>query len=543
MPASIPNGPEGGAGAEDAASSSDAGIDVSLIRAELVRSLRHDLRTHVSHVVGFSEILQHKATEAGHTALLVDLRKIETAGWGLLGFLTETLDLAKIEAGKLQPELITSQLRALLHSILGQTDQLGSAAASLGWQEALDDLHKIADAAQHLIGFIDDVVDLSQFGLGDEAEPEVRAEDAAARAGSSQQGAGSGSVLVVDDSALDREMLAWRLGRLGYAVTLAEDGFSALELLARQDYDLVLLDVVMPEMNGFDVLEELKADDRLRHVPVIVVSALDGIDWVARCIANGAEDYLPKPFDPIILKARIEASLEKKRLRDREVMYLAEIEVQKKRSDELLHVILPSEVVDELKMTNQVQPRRHDHVAVLFVDVVSFTPYCDGKQPQEIVGDLQYLIRACEVLALKHDLQKIKTMGDAFMAAAGLLKPVGNPVLNCVACGLGMIQAAQTSPANWNVRVGIHVGPVVSGVIGDRQYLFDLWGDTVNVAARMESHGLPGYVTLSRPAWEEVSAVCEGESLGMVPIKGKAEQEMFRIAGLKPNWESALIAR
>jgi len=124
LSAPISNGPEGGAGAEDAASIPDAGIDVSLIRAELVRSLRHDLRTHVSHVVGFSEILQHKAAEAGHTALLVDLRKVETAGWGLLGFLTETLDLAKIEAGKLQPELITSQLRGLLDSILGQTDQL-----------------------------------------------------------------------------------------------------------------------------------------------------------------------------------------------------------------------------------------------------------------------------------------------------------------------------------------------------------------------------------------------------------------------------------
>ena len=333
MSAPIPNSPESGAGAEDAASSPDAGIDVSLIRAELVRSLRHDLRTHVSHVVGFSEILQHKATDAGHTALLIDLRKIETAGWGLLGFLTETLDLAKIEAGKLQPELITSQLRALLDSILGQTDQLGSAAASLGWEEALDDLRKIADAAQHLIGFIDDVVDLSQFGLDDEAEPAVRPEDAAAAlSGSSQQAAASSAVLVVDDNALDREMLAWRLGRLGYSVTLAEDGFSALELLARQDYDLVLLDVIMPEMNGFDVLEELKADPRLRHVPVIVVSALDGNDWVARCIANGAEDYLPKPFDPVILKARIEASLEKKRLRDREVLYLEEIELQKKRS-------------------------------------------------------------------------------------------------------------------------------------------------------------------------------------------------------------------
>jgi class 3 adenylate cyclase len=328
-------------------------------------------------------------------------------------------------------------------------------------------------------------------------------------------------------------MLAWRLGQFGYEVTLAEDGFKALEMLEQRAIDLVLLDVIMPEMNGYDVLEELKARDNLRGIPIIVVSALDGIDWVARCIAMGAEDYLAKPLDPVILKARIGASLEKKRLRDREVDHLAEIEQQKMRSDELLHVILPPQIVDELKTTNRVEPKRHEDVAVLFCDVVSFTPFCDGRPPQDIVSHLQHLVDACEELSVRYELQKIKTIGDSFMAAAGLLTPLENPVLNCVKAGLGMIAAAQSSPAQWNVRVGIHIGPVVSGVIGNRQYLFDLWGDTVNVAARMESQGVPGFVTLSRSAWDRIAEVCLGEAMGRVPIKGKGEQEMFRLTGFQ----------
>src|SRR5688500_4552073 len=116
-------------------------------------------------------------------------------------------------------------------------------------------------------------------------------------------------------------------------------------------------------------------------------------------------------------------------------------------------------------------------------------------------------------------MQKIKTIGDTFMATAGLLRPVENPVLTCVRCGLDMVTAAGRLPAKWQVRVGILVGPVVAGVVGHRQYLFDLWGDAVNTAARVESHGADGAVNLSRDAWLQVAGQVHGESLGLVPVK------------------------
>jgi class 3 adenylate cyclase len=141
---------------------------------------------------------------------------------------------------------------------------------------------------------------------------------------------------------------------------------------------------------------------------------------------------------------------------------------------------------------------------------------------------LQELTEGWEQIVLGHGVEKIKTIGDAMMAAAGLLQACADPVLACLRCGLEMIGQARRSEPGWKLRVGIHVGPVVAGVIGSRQFLYDLWGDTVNTAARMESNGVPGKVVLSGTAWRQVADRCRGESLGMVSIKGKGHMELMR---------------
>src|SRR5499425_3870388 len=152
------------------------------------------------------------------------------------------------------------------------------------------------------------------------------------------------ALLVVDDNEDNRYTLVQRLRRLGYTdVATAVDGRHALERLRERAFDLVLLDVMMPELNGYEVLERLRADDQLRHLPVIMISAVDQLESVVRCIELGADDYLPKPFNPTLLRARVGACLEKKRLRDHEVLLREEIERQRRRSDELLHGILPAE--------------------------------------------------------------------------------------------------------------------------------------------------------------------------------------------------------
>jgi class 3 adenylate cyclase len=339
------------------------------------------------------------------------------------------------------------------------------------------------------------------------------------------------ALLVVDDNDDNRYTLTRRLKRQGYDnVAVAENGAEALEMLARDDFDLVLLDIMMPEVNGYEVLERIKSDPRLRDVPVIMISALDEIESVVKCIELGAEDYLPKPFNPTLLRARVGASLEKKRLRDREVTYLDQLETEKQRSDDLLHAILPAGAVGELKATDAVQPRRYDGVTVLFTDIVDFTAYCDRHPPEQVVAELQALVGRFEEIVEAHGLEKIKTIGDAFLATAGLLQPLDDGVDAAVACGLEMLAAAAAAPPHWQLRLGLHRGPVVAGIVGRRKFLYDLWGDTVNVAARICDEAPPGSLCLAQEVWQEVQGAHDATPLGRVEIKGKGPLDLVAVS-------------
>jgi len=339
--------------------------------------------------------------------------------------------------------------------------------------------------------------------------------------------------LVVDDNEDNRFTLALLLEAEGYTeVALAENGQDAIECLAQQSVDVVLLDIMMPVLDGYNTLERIKTDMNLRDIPVIMISAIDETDSVVRCLELGAEDYLTKPFNAAVLKARVNACLMQKRLHDQEAGYLRQIEQEKRRAEQLLHATLPAAAVHELKSTNAVKPRRFEDVTVLFCDVVKFTAYCDQHSPEEVVGHLQNLVNAFEDIASAHGLEKIKTIGDAFMATAGLLQHVPRPAIASVRAGLEMIDAAKRLPPGWSVRIGIHGGPLVGGVIGRTHYSFDVWGDTVNTAARIVDQAAPDTVLMSSRVWRDLDGSFQGRSKGLVELKGKGQLELIECAAL-----------
>lgn len=337
-------------------------------------------------------------------------------------------------------------------------------------------------------------------------------------------------ILVVDDLDDNRYTLTRRLRREGFEhIVEATNGREALERLEAGNIDLVLLDIMMPEIDGFEVLRRMKSDTGLRDVAVIVISASEEFESIVKAVQLGAEDYIPKPFNPILLKARIDASLARKRLRDQENAYLRRIEEERRRADRFLRAILPDEAVRELKATNCVRPRRFADVAVLFCDIVNFTPYCEVNSPEQVVDALGRLVERFEEIAQTHGLEKVKTIGDAFLATAGLLHAVESPVLACIKAGRDMIDAARALDPSWEVRVGIHQGSIIAGVMGRRQFQFDLWGDAVNTAARITAAGQPGAVTLASDTWLRVRDDCRGHSRGMVTLKGKGEIELIEV--------------
>lgn len=335
------------------------------------------------------------------------------------------------------------------------------------------------------------------------------------------------TVLVVDDIAENRELLTRRLHRYGHTVLEAEHGKAALEQLTRHAIDLVLLDIMMPVMDGFALLERIQLDHKWREIPVIVISAADEMDGVVRCIQMGAEDYLTKPFNSVLLKARIDASLQKKWLRDRELEHQKQLQSEQQQSTNLLRALFPDVVLADLKNYDTFRPRSYQDVVVLFCDVVGFTAFCENRDPEEVVHHLQCLVEGFDAIVETHHLEKIKTIGDCYMAAAGLLQQISDPVMQCVNCGLAMLDHARSTPPNWELRVGIHAGPVVAGVVGSRRYSFDIWGDTVNTAARVESHSEPGAVNLSEDAWQRIAEQCTGEAR-QVEVKGKGQLTIWR---------------
>jgi CheY-like chemotaxis protein/outer membrane murein-binding lipoprotein Lpp len=282
--------------------------------AEAVGELRHELRTPLNLIIGYCEMLLEDATEPAHRT---GLERALQAGRDILDRVATTLPPTRSEVSGPDIAALFDSLRVPQGEILtATTGLLDAGSADPQWER---DIRRIRSAAERILtvevptgrtaGMATGAYELPTSELP-AAGPAVRPAD----------------ILVVDDNEDNRAVLERRLGRQGHRVTSAAGGRPALQLVASQRFDLVLLDVLMPDLDGLTVLERLKADPATRELPVIMISALDDVASVVRCIERGAEDHLPKPFDPVLLRARISACLEKKRLRDVELEYLREVD-------------------------------------------------------------------------------------------------------------------------------------------------------------------------------------------------------------------------
>ena len=244
-------------------------------------------------------------------------------------------------------------------------------------------------------------------------------------------------ILVVDDIEANRFTLERRLKRDGYAnVSLADCGKAALSSVENAEFDLVLLDLMMPDMSGLEVLKILKSDPRYRKIPVVMVTASDEVETAAECILSGADDFITKPFNATLLKARVGACLEKKRLQDSEDLYLSRVESDKQRSQEVLKTVLPNDVAVELQSTGRVHSRRYDDVAISICDLVGFTAFCEQNDPEIVVKTSQTLVEKFEQVFAKFGLDKVKTVGDTIVAVGGLARPTPEAVKSCVSASL-----------------------------------------------------------------------------------------------------------
>jgi adenylate cyclase len=339
-------------------------------------------------------------------------------------------------------------------------------------------------------------------------------------------------VLVVDDSRTLRMLLIRELNAIGIVkITEAVNGQDAMDKIHAEQFDLMLIDMEMPELDGLEVLKLVKADALLRYLPVIVISGAEQFDKTVECIQVGAEDYLPKPFNSVLLRARVFSSLEKKRLRDIDQERIVELQKEKEllsleqmKTDKLMLNILPKPIADRLKRGESNIAGNYPEVTVLFSDLVGFTKMSSQKSAGDLVKLLNDLFSRFDQRAEGLGLEKIKTIGDAYMAVGGLPIPRSDHADICAEMALGMFddltEFNKQYDAELAMRIGLNTGPVVAGVIGFTKFSYDLWGNTVNTASRMESTSISGRIQMSTSTRDHLSSSFIIEERELMECKG-----------------------
>ncbi len=518
-----------------------------------IAHLRHELRTPLNSIMGYSEMLLEGLADGGPATLETGLLKVREGAKRLLVIINNFTGQSRLETGEVDLGRLSAEASGPLDSVAAAVDVLKDAAARAGAKSACQDLDRIAlevATLRRMIASGDDWPTRSIVTMADaprRTAPAAGRPEEPAPQRSEQPTAGqpdeAGVILVVDDNAANRELLRRHLIREGYEVLLAASGREALELIRRQRVDLMLLDVLMPEIDGYEVLQQLKAEPALLNIPVLMISALDELESVVRCIKLGAEDYLSKPFDPILLRARIGACLEKKRLRDREARHLRELAEWNEKlehrvaeqvslvdrlgrlkrffSPQLADLIVAGGAEDPLKTHRR-------EVTVCFLDLRGFTAFAEIVEPEEVMSVLRGYHAEMGRLIIEHEGTLERFTGDGMMIFFNDPVPVHDAAERTIRMALAMRTRVAELIANWQklgydleLGIGIAQGYATIGAIGyEGRWDYGAIGSVTNLASRLCGEAKPGQILVTQRIFAIVDEQVEAEPVGELTLKG-----------------------
>jgi class 3 adenylate cyclase len=307
---------------------------------------------------------------------------------------------------------------------------------------------------------------------------------------------------------------------------LLNDGLEALE---KNKYDVVILDLNLPDSDFKNTVEIIPTISY--KLPVVIMTSANDELLALKTMNMGGQDYLVKgKLDRTLLIRSVLYAIERHQLRE-------QLQLEKEKSDSLLRNILPQSIADELKENGGVKARYYEDVSVMFVDFANFTKLSSDMNPEELVAELHTCFSAFDEITERFQLEKIKTIGDAYMLAGGVPKANSSAVKNTIEAAFEILKfiekrytekQAEGKPY-WKARVGIHNGPVVAGVVGSKKFTYDIWGNTVNVAARIESKGEAGRVNVSETVYNRVKddSSYTFTNRGKIEAKGVGEVQMW----------------
>lgn len=344
-------------------------------------------------------------------------------------------------------------------------------------------------------------------------------------------------ILVVDDEERNRRLLKDVLESQGYRVSLAENGKMAIEEASKNPPDVILLDVMMPLMDGFEACSILKSDPLTESIPVLIITALTEREDRLKGIGAGAMDFITKPIDIEEVLLRVRNAAYSKQLYDNLELKNQLLEAEKEKTEKLLLNILPGPVAERLKEGEKIIADRFDEATILFADIVGFTNYSSDISPGELVDSLNGIWSIFDRMTDRYNVEKIKTVGDGYMIAGGIPTRRNDHAEAVARTALEMqreIEKFRTDAGkSFDLRIGISSGPVVAGVIGEKKFIYDLWGDTVNTAHRMQSYCENGHVQTTRETYMLLKDKFELKERGEMEIKGKGIMKTYYLTGEK----------
>jgi adenylate cyclase len=348
-------------------------------------------------------------------------------------------------------------------------------------------------------------------------------------------------VLIVDDLAANVLLLERMLTGAGYeAVTSTLDPRAVHALHEKNRYDLIVLDLQMPGMDGFQVMEGLKDIEQDGYLPVLVITAQP--DHKLRALKGGARDFISKPFDMAEVLTRVHNLIEVRllhgeiRRKNEELKKLFDqVVAERKVSERLALHVPPDSIAARLQARPDVTADNFSDATILIADIIGFTDLTPAVSPDRMALLLEEIFTTFDGLASQHGLKRIKTLGNSYMAAAGVPVPADDHAARATRMALDMIEAVEhvreRSGHALQVRIGIASGAVVAGVIGKRMYVYDVWGEAVNIASRMESHGVAGHVQVSESTRRLLGAAFQLEARGALEVEGRGEVQTWFVGG------------
>ena len=520
---------------------------VSQYSKVLLGNIKHDLTNPINAILGYAELITDYLKEGKNDQFISDVNKIHESGSLLFEILNEYFTNNNGENYQLISEVIDIRelqfaVRTPISTILGLTELLSEDTRKDKISDGNDInefLRKIYESGKL---FLSQINELNKFSKKTVEEllkiykTDLYSKESSIKLYKNNTfkfPSGKGNILIVEDDSSNLELLDKIISKSMHQTYCAASAKAGLEFLKdpQIDIDIVLLDLIMPEMNGFELLKIIKDDNALHHIPVIMLSGMDDLEATAECINIGADDFLFKPISTVLLNARIKNALEKKFFHDKELKYQEQIKIEQEKSDKLLLNILPRSIAERLKNGESLIADDFEDSTVLFADLAGFTKLSSTISATDVVMQLNSIFSLFDGLIVKYSLEKIKTIGDCYMLAGGVPKPISNHAESVVKMALDMLETIEQintkTDQSLKIRIGINSGPVSAGVIGKEKFIYDLWGDTVNVASRMETFGANDKIHVSHNIFLQLKDLYSFDKREQMDIPGKGKMQTY----------------